>query len=1067
MELITGKRLDQLYTSAEPLNEVRALDIAIGVASALRAANEIGLIHGDVKPANIMLDEKEEARLVDFGIARFGGGRVAEDAALGTPYYVAPEQVARGSVDHRADMYSLGATLFHALAGTPPFPGKTMKKVLLARLNRRAPDLLTSRPFLRRKTASVVARMLQTRPDDRHRTYDELLADLEAARLVALGEVPQREPDSRVGVEEQPAPAKRRWPILIGAAAVLVVAAAAAYVLYPWPGVPSTRPSAGVGASSGTDTPEGQTAAPVFSPPGRTIDSPMTVTLECAVGEATVYYTIDGRYPTLGSIRYGGPIRVKPGTTIRARAYRDGWEPSAIVQAGYERASVILSDVTRIRAKADGAWRRAQFLDPGQGFKAKLARCTTLHTNAETFFKLNDYPKAQAAYARLLDESEKLMELNRQRKLAAAAGASVAAAVKPIKSDGGKNDPNGLWRKIGETRREAQAAFDAGDFTKAQDLWSAAAKHTEARYAGLADLAGAAYDKALAEYGESALKSYGGAGWAAAQKAVAEARRARRKRDFGKARAQYVEALKQLAIAREEMLMNKCLADVRALIGAVRYRAALARINGEIKRGRSPAWLTSLETMKKAIESKILLAKKVQAGGASMTMRLVLIPAGEFLMGSPPGDRLRSLGEVPYKVVISKPFYIGATEVTLAQYRCFVRARGGSGKFRTEAEKTGSADGWNGKKWGKIKGLSWRNPVPGAKPDDRHPAVCLTWQEAVVFCEWMSKAVGRTVRLPTEAEWEYACRAGTTTPFSFGDKIQDLAQYGNYRDKSAKISRVDAGSDGHPMLAPVRKYKRNPWRLYDMHGNAMEWCADWMGAYPRSRLVVTDPKGPRTGRFRMVRGGAWYTPARQTRSAARLGIGPDYYANTIGFRVVVEATTGPAAGKIGLGTWKTQAEFKDVRVTRGKEQLFAADFAGNAAPGWQVLGGKWEVRNGAYRQLDGGGSGLFSVAGDTKWSDYTFTVKARKISGDEGFQIRFLDDGAGNAYFWNIGGWRNKMHAIERISGKAQKIVSPQVRGSVDTGKWYDVKIELQGRHVRCLLNGKVFHDVDLLLPVN
>lgn len=335
MELITGKRLDQLYTSAEPLNEVRALDIAIGVASALRAANEIGLIHGDVKPANIMLDEKEEARLVDFGIARFGGGRVAEDAALGTPYYVAPEQVARESVDYRADMYSLGATLFHALAGEPPFPGKTMKKVLLARLNRRAPDLLTSRPFLRRKTASVVARMLQTRPDARHRTYVELLRDLEAARMAALGEAPQREPDSRVGVEEQPAPAKRRWPILAGAAGLLVVAAAAAYVLHPWSGTSSPQPSAGAGDSFLTDTPQGQTAAPVFSPPGRTIASPVNVTLESATNGARIYYTIDGRVPTRGSIRYGAPIRVKPGTTVRARAYHDDCEPSPIVQARY------------------------------------------------------------------------------------------------------------------------------------------------------------------------------------------------------------------------------------------------------------------------------------------------------------------------------------------------------------------------------------------------------------------------------------------------------------------------------------------------------------------------------------------------------------------------------------------------------------------------------------------------------------------------------------------------------------------------------------------------------------
>lgn len=178
MELVAGRRFDQLFSKDQPLDEGRALEIITDVAEALRAANGVGLIHGDVKPGNIVIDENGQAKLVDFGLARFGAGRVEAGAALGSPYYLAPEQLQRKHVDLRTDIYSLGVTLFQALAGVPPFQGRSVDDVLKARLARPAPDLRNLRPSINPHLAAVVRHMLQADPDKRYGNYDELLKDL-------------------------------------------------------------------------------------------------------------------------------------------------------------------------------------------------------------------------------------------------------------------------------------------------------------------------------------------------------------------------------------------------------------------------------------------------------------------------------------------------------------------------------------------------------------------------------------------------------------------------------------------------------------------------------------------------------------------------------------------------------------------------------------------------------------------------------------------------------------------------------------------------------------------------
>ncbi|MEM7391534.1 MAG: serine/threonine-protein kinase, partial [Verrucomicrobiota bacterium] len=177
MELIEGGRLDDMMKEQGPMEEHYILKVIHDVARGLDAAQEIGLIHGDVKPENILFDQRGQAKVVDFGLARRAQkGGVTQ--VWGTPNYIAPEKARKEKDDHRSDIYSLGATMFYALAGTPPFEGETPRDVILARLQHEAPSLAEFREDLSEKTVNIVARMLEMEPIKRYPNYQSLMADL-------------------------------------------------------------------------------------------------------------------------------------------------------------------------------------------------------------------------------------------------------------------------------------------------------------------------------------------------------------------------------------------------------------------------------------------------------------------------------------------------------------------------------------------------------------------------------------------------------------------------------------------------------------------------------------------------------------------------------------------------------------------------------------------------------------------------------------------------------------------------------------------------------------------------
>ena len=218
----------------------------------------------------------------------------------------------------------------------------------------------------------------------------------------------------------------------------------------------------------------------------------------------------------------------------------------------------------------------------------------------------------------------------------------------------------------------------------------------------------------------------------------------------------------------------------------------------------------------------------------SIGMEFKLIPAGRFTMGQ---------GDESHEVTLTEPFQMGVHEVTQAQYE-------------------------------QVMGSN-----PSIDKGAENPVDPVSWDDAVQFCRQLSelpaeKAAGNVYRLPTEAQWEYACRAGTTTTFSFGDDNSVLGDYAWFTNNSSRNTH------------PVGSKKPNAWGLYDMHGNVWEWCSDWYGKDYYESSPTSDPTGPSGGSLRVSRGGSWDNTADYCRAAYRARSSPSFRANANGFRVV-------------------------------------------------------------------------------------------------------------------------------------------------------------------------------------
>jgi formylglycine-generating enzyme required for sulfatase activity len=453
--------------------------------------------------------------------------------------------------------------------------------------------------------------------------------------------------------------------------------------------------------------------------------------------------------------------------------------------------------------------------------------------------------------------------------------------------------------------------------------------------------------------------------------------------------------------------------------------------------GRAAAPAEIAETFDWKREKRTRKVLVLDLGGGEM-IEFVRIPAGTFQMGSPESDKTESgekqayAWETRHEVVMPRDYYIAKYALTKGQFARFVAAA----KYRTEAEKDGQGGAGYNVTADKLEGLNrkytWK--YTGWDYTDRHPVVNVTWNDATQFCDWANSIVqdkkdglrlsgAWSVRLPTEAEWEYSCRGGTTTRWFTGNEPGSLKGYANLADVSAKNAKAIANQfpkgwppyaafdDGYAFTAPVGSYKPNPFGLYDMAGNVSQWCQD--------------PYGPEERAFR---GGCWSDTARACRSANPHGFYPFYRNDNLGFRPALVPS-----GKLNFAHSVKHPDAAPNETVSGQLKPRGATFARVAGPGWLTIkpdGGF----TGKPEEIDSGvNTWLVSVTkGDAA---LTFIELRIKVIGTSIFVENFKSyRGDQNAVQWqsgqkvahsgNVTGWtkagEHSMHALDRANRTGQ-----------------------------------------------
>lgn len=259
---------------------------------------------------------------------------------------------------------------------------------------------------------------------------------------------------------------------------------------------------------------------------------------------------------------------------------------------------------------------------------------------------------------------------------------------------------------------------------------------------------------------------------------------------------------------------------------------------------------------------------------------MVIIPAGSFMMGSPEDEEGRAADEGPqHRVTIGAPFALGRYEVTRGQFSRFVS--------ETDYEAEGCRY-WDGDSWENDTNRNWHNP--GYEQTDAHPVTCVSWEDAKVYLDWLRKETrDDSYRLPSEAEWEYAARAGTTTAYFWGDEADNGCAFANGVDQTAMKDESDwslmACDDGYFGTAPVGSYSANPFGLHDMSGNLREWVEDRWHENHHGAPSDGSSRVKGNNSARVFRGGSWFSEPRFLRSADRNSSEPDGRYGIIGFRV--------------------------------------------------------------------------------------------------------------------------------------------------------------------------------------
>ena len=881
MEWVDGESLAETAIRG-PLETVVAVEYMIQAARGLDAAWKKGIIHRDVKPANLMLNKRGNIKVADFGLAK-SIGRDTEltstDIVVGTPDFIAPEQAQGEPCDCRADIYALGASFYFLLTGTVPFPGPNNAAVLVKHITEPPPNVIDRRPECPRNLSRTIKKMMSKSPKDRFQTYGELITHLEKLkdRMISGLEDPTSESQVKMSAI-RPSRHMKKASVDSGVSLLkvffycFILLAVTLLGIHIW--APPWWPFSGFGAARVICT---------TKPPG-----------------AMIY--VDGKFIN----------READGET--AFTVRSGERTFEFKLPLYKSRTVVV-DV--------GAGRENE-VGPVT-LEANWGKLRTTGTPKDTEIKIRSFsdPNAEVRMARIGSVVSKLE-----------AGKYV------VEAEDGRSEPQKKSVEILGDGSTVELTFNLKPLTTAVHI-SSAPEGANITWDGKDLSRETPYDMSSVPMGKHILRMdlqkngrqlfYEGevdvgpgepfkierplvpwtipvnfkstpTGALVEQlvpkvelKSIGFATKLTKRLEpgdyeflFSHTGYRSVKKKVKLAGAGPVEVSATLIKESGAIVFDISPKGAIITLNGKTvppdKQMRCPVVPDSYtivvskekhyavtkvitvndnETQKVSIQLRQLIPGPELGENFmnSIGMEMTWINPGNFVMGSPLRERGRQPNEGPqHEVVINRPFWMGTFEVTQDEYKAVT-----------------------GKNPSKFKG-------------ERKPVDSISWSNAKTFCEELTMlerqnkklGPGQVYRLPSETEWEYCCRAGTKTAFSFGDSLSSVeANFdGNYPYGTARRGRY------RQRTTTVGLFKPNAFGLYDMHGNVFEWCQDvWHDSYKGKR------DGARawiegTDENRVARGGSWGTNGESCRSARRTRSNPEKAFHSYGIRVVLTLPEG-------------------------------------------------------------------------------------------------------------------------------------------------------------------------------
>jgi formylglycine-generating enzyme required for sulfatase activity len=1001
MQYVDGGSLDKVAAGGRPMEWREATRVIKDAATGLAAAHAKGLIHRDVKPANLMRTQSGVTKIADFGLAR---ARTADSqltqqgTLLGTPAYMAPELWLGQEADARSDLYALICSYYHLLAGRQPFDAPTFPALGYQHRYESAADPRHWAPAIPEAACRILARGLAKDPDQRYQSCEELLLDLDAvlSPLQDSGALAfPVEPSIGTPTPATPLPTPRaaggvreiwtqltaqlhefaavcgraRW---VGWAAVGLAAIGGLLllgVLMSMRGAKETAraeaskggSSVGGGSRSGPAGPalaiapfdaaqarqhqetwagylgtpvelvnsigmklmlipagEFLMGAPASERGARTEERPqhrvcITKSFYLAAYEVTQeeYQQVMGRNPSCYSKTEARHFNLDQVNTDRFPVESVSWDDATefcrkLSQLSGERAA---GRVYRLPTEAEWEYAcRAGTTTPFH-FGTQLDRDTNCDPRVpyEASYQFGmDMQRRPAIVGSYRPNAFGLCEMhgNVSEFCADLYDREYYASSPPTNPPGAEK---GYWRvRRGGSWGEGPAACRAA----ARACSSPGFGQCQGFRVALELPAGAERRGQSPSPANSPTPS--------ALKAPLLPPDKRSSTADSSAGAQSPPEPPQTVTFPVEANLSNAGAAASGAKAVPSPSPEAPKLVPQLANGSdTPALAKAPFAAAEAKQHQQRWAKFLGAAVEvtnAIGMELMFIPAGEFEMGTDDNEieRLMPLAtgtkredfadEQPRHLVrITQPFYLARHEVTVGQFRRFVDAE----NYRTQPERDGSGgsgyDRTTQTFHHRHPTYTWRNT--GFEQTERHPVVNVTWSDAKAFCAWLSRVEKATYRLPTEAEWEYACRAGTKTLYGSGDDPSSLVRVGNVADQCiATIPGLVQGyghtalasfDDGHPFAAPVGRFGENPFGLHDMHGNVWEWCEDWYEAdcYQRRGPVSVDPHGDQ-GTLRVLRGGGCNHFAQHCRAAYRGRQPPDFRFCDLGFRVAATVEIG-------------------------------------------------------------------------------------------------------------------------------------------------------------------------------